>query len=992
MKKVITFLVAAFVVANLSAQVDLEIAVFNYRDNTPLSNKTVLLKNEAIGYSMEKQTNEQGKIQFNGLSLSDNYSVMIAETPEFYEAKRTDISLRSNSNATVSLPLIPKTEKQLSEIVVLGSTKINARNAEVSSELKQKEIEQLPAEGRDINRLLYRLPNVVQATGFYPEAPPVSINGANSLFTNYLIDGMDNNERFLGGMKFNIPVGFAKNINVLTNNFSTEYGNTGSGIVNITSRSGSNQNTAEAFFITRPGAAIDASSRFILRDLSGNQVKDGFQRYQGGFGLGGALKKDKTFYYVNAEYTQDIKDNFLVSPTLGVNTTVRGKNNFAYFSGKLDHIWNEKFKSAVRANIGVVNIARQGGGLEGGTSFPSSANYQDRNSVLIASQNTYLSGNFKSETNVQYSSFRWNYGRAGNTNSPDVSVLDASEQTIAYLGHPGYLFDSHENTVQAQEKLTFYLKNHTIKTGVEIISAKHSLFGGGNPNGSYTVKLTDAQVAALKAKNLGANITANDIPSDAKVLYYGIELHPQSFGTTQNVVSAYVEDAISVSNKLNVSLGLRYDYDNLSKGGSTKGDYNNIAPRLSFNYKLSANSSLRGGYGLIYDKVLYAIYSDALQQNTTSADYKKQLQGFIDKGILPKGTDLSLITFDGNLGATAANVKYLQGPSAATLQDQRAKAPSGERRILNPNGYQNPFTNQFSLGYQQQLSEKHLFYVDFVYNKSGNLFRLRDLNAPTFYDITANNNKSRTQAAADLTRPLPVAADGSITVNGEKLTGVARTVVVSESGGESKYAGLSFNLQKDKGDDNLSYRLIYTLSQLKNNTEDINFRAEQANDFGREYAVSINDRTHVLNGIVSYYPLPNLSITMAALIQSGQPINRIPDAKVYGTTDLNGDGRSFADAYQGNSDRQPGEARNSDRLPWSNTLDVAAEYRFPIGKSGLVLRADIFNLFNAENYSGYFNNATQSNQVQVGAASNGLLVRRNAAPPRQFQFGLRYAF
>jgi hypothetical protein len=992
MRKLTTIIALLMAWGTALAQVDMQISVFNYRDNTPLSNKTVLLKNEAIGYSMEKQTNEQGKIQFNGLSLSGSYSVSIAETTEFYEIKREDIVLRSNTDASVTLPLIPKTEKELSELVVLGSTKINARNAEVSSELKQKEIEQLPAEGRDINRLLYRLPNVVQATGFYPEAPPISINGTNSLFTNYLIDGMDNNERFLGGMKFNIPIGFARNINVLTNNFSTEYGNSGSGIVNVTSRSGSNESTGEAFFVTRPGASIDASSRFILRDLSGNQVKDGFQRYQGGIGLGGAITKDKTFYYINAEYTQDIKDNFLVSPSLGVNTTVRGKNNFAYLSGKIDHIWNEKFKSAVRANIGIVNIARQGGGLEGGTSFPSSANYQDRNSVLISSQNTYLSGNFKSETNVQYSSFRWNYARASNVNSPDVSVLDASEQTIAYLGHPGYLFDSHENTIQAQEKLTFYKGNHTIKTGVEIISAKHSLFGGGNPNGSYTVKLTDAQVAALKAKNLGVNITANDIPTDAKVLFYGVELHPQSFGTTQNVMSAYVEDAISVSNKLNVSLGLRYDYDNLSKGGSTKGDYNNIAPRLSFNYKLSANSSLRGGYGLIYDKVLYAIYSDALQQNTTSSDYKKELQAFIDKGILPKGTDVNLITFDGNLGASANNVAYLKGPSAASLQEQRSKAFSGERRILNPNGYQNPYTHQFSLGYQQQVSQKHLFYVDFVYNKSGNLFWLRDLNAPTFYDITANGNKPRTQAAADLTRPLPVAADGSIVVNGEKLTGVARTVVVTESAGKSKYVGLSFNLQKDKGDDNISYRLIYTLSSLKNNTEDINFRAEQANNFDREYSVSINDRTHVINGVVSYYPLSNLSITMAALIQSGQPINRIPDAKIYGTTDLNGDGRSFADAYQGNSDRQPGEARNSDRLPWSNTFDVAAEYRFPIGKSGLTLRGDVFNLFNAENYSGYFNNATQSNQVQVGPTSSGLFVRRNAAPPRQFQFSLRYAF
>jgi hypothetical protein len=132
---------------------------------------------------------------------------------------------------------------------------------------------------------------------------------------------------------------------------------------------------------------------------------------------------------------------------------------------------------------------------------------------------------------------------------------------------------------------------------------------------------------------------------------------------------------------------------------------------------------------------------------------------------------------------------------------------------------------------------------------------------------------------------------------------------------------------------------------------------------------------------------------VAALLQSGQPINRIPDATIYGTTDLNGDGRSFGDAYVGNSDRQPGESRNSDRLPWSSTFDLAGEYAFATGAHGnLIIRADVFNLFNAANLSGYSNNATQSNQVQVGPASSGLLVRRNASAPRQIQFSLRWAF
>ena len=129
------------------------------------------------------------------------------------------------------------------------------------------------------------------------------------------------------------------------------------------------------------------------------------------------------------------------------------------------------------------------------------------------------------------------------------------------------------------------------------------------------------------------------------------------------------------------------------------------------------------------------------------------------------------------------------------------------------------------------------------------------------------------------------------------------------------------------------------------------------------------------------------------MLQSGQPINRIPDARLYGTTDLNGDGRSFGDAYDGNSDRYPGASRNSDRLPWSYVFDLGAQYRVPLGGGGrpLELRVDVFNLFNRTNLSGYSNNATQSNQIQIGPPG-GPIVEKNSWPPRQLQFGVRYAF
>ncbi len=996
MKRALWTAVAIFALASVSkAQARLEISILSGNDGKPVVGQVVEISNGGIGYSIERETDRQGKIKLSGLSTSGTYRVVSPETRKYLAANSGSFALRSNQTQSVTLILLEKANYSLEEVTVVESSnaRINTVNAEVSSELTAREITELPVEGRDITRVLYRLPNVTQATGFYPEAPNVSINGSNGLYTNYTIDGLDNNENFLGGQKFAVPIGFVDNITVLTNNYSAEYGWTGNGVFDITTKSGSNTKTGEVFYSVRPGPVIDASSPYAQRDLTGNAVKDGFQRHQLGFGLGGALRADETFYYVNVEQTFDLKDNLLNVPQLGVNETVQGQNRYTYLSGKLDHFWSNRFRSSVRVNAGFVGVEFQGGGLEGGVTFLSAGYTQNRNSLLVASKNIYTGDGFVSETNLQYSRFQWNYANPNNPEDPNVTVLDPNEQTIALLGHPGFVFDQTENTVQVQQKFTWYKDRHTIKAGGMVISSQHDLFGGGNPNGSYTVKLTQDQLDALAASGIGSDLGVGDIPSDVEVLNYSVELQQKAFGARQNRFSLYLEDLIAVSPKLNVTVGLRYDYDNLSKGGSESGDWNNLAPRVNANYRLDEVSSIRFGYGVFYDKIIYAIYSDALQQSSTSEDYKAQLQALVDGGQLPSNTDIDAVTFDGNLSANVAGVDYLQGPSADDLQGQRELIFSNERRILNPNGYDNPITHQFNLGYQRQVKGDMLFYVDLLHTRSENLFRVVDVNAPEAYPIDPDDVEVRSQADADESRDVPVYEGSYAVANGDTLRGAARGVIMTETGGSSRYYAANVNLVKEKGQDKYAYRLSYTLSRLENNTEDINFRAQDSNNFEDEWGPSINDRTHVLNALMYFFPSDKFSISVASLIQSGQPINRIPDATIYGTTDLNGDGRAFGDAYVGNSDRSPGESRNSDRLPWSTTFDLGAQYQFKFSNGGrMEIRADIFNLFNAENLSGYSNNATQSNQIQVGPASSGVLVRRNAAPPRQFQFGIRYLF
>jgi outer membrane receptor protein involved in Fe transport len=974
------------------AQEDLSVSVIDFNTQKPLANLEILLVNSSRNSSTKQISNSQGKVTFRGIPALDGFQV-IFEGTAVYAAQKSDlISVRSNQAPNVALVLMPKESNELNEVVVTqGATaKINRRDAEVSFEMKAAEIQEIPVEGRDITRVLFRLPNVSQATGFFPEAANVSINGASSGYTSYLIDGLDNNERFLGGQKFAIPSGFVKDVTVLTSNFSAEYGLTGSGIINITPRSGSNETTGELFFVTRPGPAIDGKSSFAQRDLSGNQVKNGFARYQEGAGIGGAFTKDKTFYYFNFEHTTDVKDNLLNVPQLGVTETVRGTNTFDYFSAKIDQIWNPNFNSSLRANVGRVAIERQGGGLEGGSTFASAGNTQDRNSILLALKNSYKFGDFSGESNVQYSHFRWNYAKPFNPNTSQVTILGLNNETLGVIGNPGYVFDAVENTVQVQQKVKYYTENQTFKAGLNFIRGDHQLFGGGNPVGNYRVKLNQNQIDLIKNSGIGGALNVNDIPQDVQVLNYNVELRPASFGTNQDIYSAYIEDLWSVSNKLNITLGLRYDYDNLSKGGSNKGDYNNLAPRFNFNYKLNNDSSLRGGYAVSYDKVNYALYSDALQQNTTSQSYKLQLEELKRLGILPASTNIDRITYNGNLAASVAGVNYLQGPSATDLQGQRENIFSNERRILNPNGYKNAYTNEFAVGYQLQLTDERMFFVDVVHNRGQNLSRLRNLNAAAEYPIDPKNVVIRTQVQADASRPIPI-TNGGATINGQRVTGIARSVIVSENEGKSRYYAMSFNYQKTRGTDDYSYRLNYTLSSSKNDTDGINFRASDGNNFANEWGPSVNDRTHNINGIYSYYPFKGTTITLAGLLQSGQPINRIPLG--FGTTDLNGDGASFSDAYQGNSDRFPGESRNNDRLPWNTTFDLGIQHQITIaGNNKFEIRADIFNILNAENLSGYSNNATQSNQIQGGSSASGLFTQRNASPPRQFQFGVRYLF
>ncbi len=975
----------------------LDVSVLQADGAAPAAGVKLKLSDPGTAFASEATTNAQGRARFAALPAGGDYRIELNG-----QLRAEQLRLRANESLSITLTLAA-----LAEVAIVarrGAAVLNATNAEVSASLPQAQIEALPVESRDLSRVLLRLPNVVASTGFYPEAPSVAINGANGLFTQYLIDGLDNNENFLGGFKFPISTGAVADVSVLAASYSVEYGRSGNGIVNVTSRGGRNEFEGEVFYLTRPGRPLDSSSPYPGRDLLGNSVRDGFRRDQLGFGLGGPIRRDRTFFFVNLEATRDQKDNLLTAPALGIATTVPGENRSLLFSTRVDHEVNERWRLALRANFGDVQLERQGGGLDGGATFPSAGSSQDRNSALAAVSAVYDSGDWISQTSLGWSRFSWNYGRALNGPGPQVTVEDPSGLTTAVIGHPGFVFDDLERSVQLTQKVSLTRGDHAWKFGADILRSQFALAGGGNPDGNYRVRLTPAELAAVAALGRGAALTPADLPASVSVLDYAVELRPATFGDTQQQFALYVEDQISLSPSLTATLGLRWDYDSLTEGGAGAADSDNLAPRLALNWRASERLALRAGAGVFYEKIPYTIASDALQQNTTSTAFRGQLQQLIAAGRLPADTNLDRVLFDGNLTVNpACPGGYLNCPTPAQSGTLRTTASSNERRLRNPDGLDSPYNLQFSLGAQWQLAESLIGYADLIYSEGRKLLRLRDLNAPLPFssnlaNLTAANLTQlralpddtarralaeqfgliRSQAAADATRPVAVVPGG------------ARQIVVSETGGESRYRALNLTLEKPRAGGRYAFRASYTLSSLENNTDDLNFRASNSNEFDAEWGPSINDRRHVINATAYFHPLPALTVSVAALAQSGQPINLIPDTAIFGTTDLNGDGASFSTAYLGNSDRAPGVSRNADRLPWATAIDLGLRYDWELpGRGSVEFAADVFNVFDKVNLSGFANSATQSNQIQIAGQP---FVERNAGAPRQFQFGLRYLF
>ncbi|MEX2181593.1 MAG: carboxypeptidase regulatory-like domain-containing protein [Gemmatimonadaceae bacterium] len=889
----------------------------------------------------------------------------------FTLARLTVPAIASGAERAIAIVMSPLQTLGTQTIVARRTRPLlNTESAATGGAIEAEELEALPTDARDPIALLYNIPGVAQATGFFGDAPRLSFNGGNALYSQYLLDGLDNNEGFLGGPRVDLPLGAIARMDALVNTYGARYGRSPDGVVDVTSVSGTETWVGDLFVYDRPGRPFDARTPTPFGGASEAIARrqEGFQRSQVGGSLRGALRPGRTYLATAIERTREHEDRIgstALAQFLGTETRTTWKG----FT-RLDHGWSPTQTTTLRWAGSFVDRAGNGSGVV----TPEADITTRRNGTLTALTHRSARRNQMASNTltVQYGTYRWYFPPTESDFSrPQVTVITPEFETQAVVGSSNFIFDETERQWQIRDVFEAAIgERHTLRVGADVIHARFALAAAStNPNGSYVV-YNDGNITIPT----GRPLSFTDIPSDVRVESYTIDARPQQVNLSQTLWGAFIEDTWRPTASLTVIGGLRWDYDDLTSRGESDPDLDNIQPRLSFNWMRTPRDVVRGGIGRYAGKFPYAIYSDAIQLGVNGN---------------------AVITYSG-----ASAPAFGAGPVAGSVPPGDISSVPREIFRTFAVGLGQPMSWQGTLGYQRQIGDRWGISADVVLSRTRNLPWMADLN-PISQRLTAADSTPQTCASAtscpgDAFRP------DDPTVSGY------RRLSTAQSGGTAEYAALYVAARHDVTD-RWQLDANWVWSRAQNNTEDINFSATQANCFSRdrtdavtgeactsdEWADANNDRRHRLT-LRSVMRLPKaITWSLIADAQTGVPVNRLAGtADVSGTAryDLLGSGPVRGNAFIGNADRFFGVGRNAERLPGSVTISTSVAHRISVRGGALEARLDAFNLLNTLVWGGYANGiGGGGSRTQFGRPGDPTLLFA-AAPARQFQVSARYVF
>jgi carboxypeptidase family protein/TonB-dependent receptor-like protein len=573
---------------------------------SPLPGVTVNATDKSTGFSRTTVTTTDGTFRLPSLPVGvyavtatlEGFATVTAESVELTVAteRRLEFTMSSAS---------------LKEIInVVYEAPLVQTSPSIGTTVDQKELENLPLNGRQFANLATLAPGTTLAVNSDPTKPGqqvIAMNGGEGRNVSIIIDGGDNADDTIGGALQNFNLESVKEFKIQTQQYKAEFGRSTGGVLSVVTKTGTNsfEGSAYGFFRDR-----SLNSRTESEKQAGVD-KQPFKRKQYGASFGGPIVQDKAHFFATWEKNQ--RDTSYTIDTNGALANLDGQSVPVPFSDELGTAkatYDISAKQYLQVRYGYQKNSDKYGASP--LAAPSSlGTITNDYKSLLAGHTAQLGGESLNEAIFQYTHFK------------NTITADSNQPTIFFPS--GAKIGQNPNTPQLTEQTKYQYKDdfswsrtiadrrHDFKVGVNFINEPtlRAEFTTGL-NGQYTL-LTDDPNSPVIGINFFGGFAGESTPTKQ--------------------YSGYVQDDWHASDRLTVNVGLRYDYwdgfnidqrsnpiwqalstQNLyhetflrdfqgGKGGVLENDKNDFGPRLGFTWDTQGDGRhlLRGGWGLYYD-------------------------------------------------------------------------------------------------------------------------------------------------------------------------------------------------------------------------------------------------------------------------------------------------------------------------------------------------------------------------------------------------------
>ena len=608
------------------------------------------------------------------------------------------------------------------------------------------------------------------------EAGTFSLSGGPAYSNNITIDGLDNNDDRAARERFQPSIEAVEEVQIITNQFSAEYGRASGGRINIRTRGGSNRYRGRFFYFFEN----DIFNANTSRNKSLGLPRLPLEEHNPGFTFSGPVKvplydgRKRTFFFTAYEYntlldtaTIDTLVPVIQNPAfpIAAPTTLNGsrreditagslppgftepvliapfietistpaKNHI--FTARIDHKFSDLHNGSVLYQMGRQNNLRQFGG---GNRLAESLLGRTRNTDAISySDNFVFSPKVVNQARIQFSRLTPAVEASGgqkpvvlitlNDPLPAEDPESRSGTLVAGTSTSGAT-DRRESRIQFQDALSWVAGSHSLKFGVDAQHIRSTFIDLEDASGTFTfASATD--FIANRPSRFRQNFQTE---SEQRNTYFGI----------------FVQDEWRLKSNFTMSLGLRYERETIIR------DTNNFGPRFALAYDpfKSGKTVIRAGAGLFYNRALLRTIDDFTLG---------EQQLFFDTNDLRDPVTGDLLTTAQRRAFIAANLIFPQVLTpTSTLVTQNGSLNTSFSRRLDPN-IRIPESYQANLGFEREIGRSLVFEANYTFNRGIHLWREFNANAPrlpagfsSFSEFLLSRDFPNFQPCAGCPRPL----------------------------------------------------------------------------------------------------------------------------------------------------------------------------------------------------------------------------------------------